>query len=200
VARTSIAATIIAWSLLTPAAAGAKGLQHDLTIVSGPGLAHPLILDNEEWGVPQDWRSPQAVVIEGLLGAYPKASRPPAKGGLGPAYEVHYQVAAFSSIQWPGPSIVRQRLFPFASPGPVTFTPRQFWRNPSGPNRIEPGWQRFPVALVERLQRYGLPEHPPVHASPAASPMAIPMGLTTGAVALALAALVIRWRDPILAP
>jgi hypothetical protein len=127
VARTSIVATIIAWSLLIPTAAGAKGLEQTLMVVSGPGLERPLILERDEWGIPRGGASPQAVVTEGLVGGYPKWSRPPAER-LRPAYEVHYQLSVYDPrVDWPVLTLMHQRLYPYAEPTPVTYTPAQFW-------------------------------------------------------------------------
>jgi hypothetical protein len=183
---------------LLPLPATAKGLEQTLAIVSGPGLEPPLILQHDQWGIPHSESSPQAVVIGRLIGDHPKVSQPPA-GRLGPAFEIHYQLSAYDpQADWPVLSLVHQRLYPYATPGPVTYTPPQFWRNPFGPNRIEPGWQRFPSALVERLQRFGLPEQPPV--APAAGDMAFPLGLAAASMAMVIAAVASRRRDPLLAP
>jgi hypothetical protein len=123
VAKTATVATFVAWGLLIPAAAGAKGLEQSLTIVSGPGLERPLIIERDEWGIPRNEGSSQALVIEGLLGGIPKERRPPAER-LGPEYQVHYQLSVFNPrTDWPALRLVRQRLYPFATPGPVTYTP-----------------------------------------------------------------------------
>jgi hypothetical protein len=184
---------------LLPSPAGAKGLEQTLTIVAGPGFKRPLILEREEWGIPRSGSSPQAVVIEGLLGD-PKLDRSPADL-LGPAYEIHYQLSVYDPrADWPFLTLVRQRLYPYATPVPVTYTPQQFWRNPHGSNRVEAGWQRFPPPLVERLQRLGLPERPPSPQPQTVAPMALPVAFATVASALALAARAIRRRDLLVAP
>jgi hypothetical protein len=74
VAKTATVATFVAWGLLIPAAAGAKGLEQSLTIVSGPGLERPLIIERDEWGIPRNEGSSQALVIEGLLGGIRKSA------------------------------------------------------------------------------------------------------------------------------
>ena len=198
VTRTVAALIAAGLVVLSPAPASAKGLQQELTIVSGPGLEEPLILEREDWGVPRNESSPQAVLIEGLLGG-PAPAIPPPKEDRGPAYEIRYQVSALNpgDPNWPIFSIVRQRLHPYAEGGPVAYLPSQFWRNPFGPNRIQPRWQSFPPALVERLHRFGLPERPPTPSGAAPAGAALPLGLA--AVGIALAAVVGRRRDPLLA-
>jgi hypothetical protein len=96
-------------------------------------------------------------------------------------------------------SIIRQRLHPYAESGPVAYTPSQFSRNPFGSNRIEPRWQAFPPALVERLQRFGLPERPAVPSPVTEGGSAYLLGLSVVSVALALLVLASRRRDPLLA-
>lgn len=197
IARIAAAVAASAVALL-PIPAGAKGLEQSLAIVSGPGLDRPLILERDQWGIPRSGSSPQAVVIERLIGGSPKASRSPA-GRLGPAYEIHYQLSVYDPrADWPVLTLVHQRLYPYAAPMPVTYTPPQFWRNPFGSNRVRAGWQPFPPQLIERLQRLGLPERPP--APPAIAAMVLPLGAVGAAVALALTARVVRRRDPLLAP
>jgi hypothetical protein len=169
-----------------PTPVSAKGIDQTLAIVSGPGLDRPLILEREEWS--------QAVVIGRLIGDSPEVSRPPADR-LGPAYEVHFQLSV-PRDGWPSLTLIRQRLYPYATPAPVTYTPLQFWRNPFGSNRIEPGWQVFPPTMVEELQRFGLPERPPIPSGPAPAGAAIPLGLA--AVGIALAAVAGRRKDPVL--
>jgi hypothetical protein len=169
-----------------PTSVSAKGIDQTLAIVSGPGLARPLILEREEWS--------QALVIGKLIGDPPEVSPSPADR-LGPAYEVHIQLSVPRG-NWPILTMVRQRLYPYATPAPLTYTPAQFWRNPSGPNWIEPGWQVFPPTMVEQLQRFGLPERPPIPTGPAPTGAAIPLGLA--AVGIALAAVAGRRREPVL--
>jgi hypothetical protein len=53
--------------------------------------------------------------------------------------------------------------------------------------------------LVERLQRFGLPERPPTPQPRTGISMALPVGFATVAMALALAAGAIR-RDPQVVP
>jgi hypothetical protein len=85
-----IAAGIVAFF---PASASAKGIQQELTVVSGPGLEEPLILERDDWGVPRNENSPQAVLVEALLGGPAPATAPP-REDRGPAYEIHYQLSA----------------------------------------------------------------------------------------------------------
>jgi hypothetical protein len=172
--------------LVLPSPAAAKGIDQTLAIVSGPGLDHPLILEREEWS--------QAVVIGRLIGDSPEVSRPPADR-LGPAYEVHLQVSV-PRDGWPSLTLIRQRLYPYATPAPVTYTPLQFWRNPFGRNRIEPSWQVFPPTMVEQLQRFGLPERPPGPSTSAGT--AFPLRLAAVPMAMVIAAVAGRRRDQLL--
>jgi hypothetical protein len=172
-----------------PSPVAAKGIDQTLAIVSGPGLAHPLILEREEWS--------QALLIGYLIGDSPEV-RPSPSDRLGPAYEVHIQLSIYDPrADWPILSMVRQRLYPFATPAPLTYTPPQFWRNPFGSDRMDSGWQAVPPTLVEQLQRFGLPERPPIPTGPAPAGAALPLGLA--AVGIALAAVASRRRGPVLA-
>lgn len=104
-------------------------------------------------------------------------------GSLGPRYTVVYRV--------PGPdsttSTIRQDLYPYARPDPLTYTKpgQSFWGGQQGTHG---GWFVAPHALKARLVAAGLPETPP--AGSAGNDWAPAWGTTTAAaIALLLVAL-----------
>ena len=141
--------------------AQAKGFGLNRLVIRGPGLAEPLSLSRQQFGVPTNQRHPAAIALEGMLGRFPKSERPPS-GTLGPRYEFKFELELI------GGRVValRQAFYPYAEVGPMTFTPAgqavnfsaSPWRFQSGDvHDVKPGWLPFPEEQVNRLQRYGLP-------------------------------------------
>jgi hypothetical protein len=81
-------------------------------------------------------------------------------GSLGPKYSVAYRV--------PGPdgttATIRQDLYPYANPEPLTYTKpgQSFW---GGEQATHGGWYVAPHDLKARLVDAGLPSKPPAPAS-----------------------------------
>lgn len=135
--------------------AQAKG--PDRATLGGPGLAKPLVFAGygPDGSAPLGLLTPQAGFWVQAFGigngrvdqGAALAVRP--RGNLGVAYEVVYRVPGASAT----PSVLRQTLYPYATP-PVSHMPKQrFWRT-----RIAPGgWYRWGPDLKEALLRAGLP-------------------------------------------
>jgi hypothetical protein len=183
---TVFAASIAA--LLLAAPVFAKGPAE--ATVSGPGLKHGSIHFRGGGGDPQSG-TPLGKLTE--FGGYfpatfgqspdPMSSKRP-ESKLGPRYTVEYKV--------PGPhggtAIVRQDLYPYATPDPVTFTPRgqAFFDG----QKTHGGWFLAPRALKSTLVSAGLPVRPRAGASGNASSFG--WGTTT-AIAAALLLLAVSY-------
>jgi hypothetical protein len=144
---------VAAVALALPAAALAKGPSE--AVVTGPGIADDGVTITA-LGDDSD--------LTGLSGFFPAtfgqspdpmlASAP--AGQLGPKYTVRYTV--------PGPSgkdaTILQDVFPYAEPGPVTYTrPEQRFFDTE---RTRGGWYVSTPALRDVLVRAGLPAGSPV--------------------------------------
>src|SRR4051812_21500583 len=120
--RTLVVALV---ALALPAAAAAKGPSK--AQVSGPGLGKPLIVTGAESpGTPLMNLAESTGFFPLVYGQSPDPTlRDRPKGRLGPKYSVVYRL--------PGPnrtvSTIRQDLYPYAKPFPVSYMkPRQpFW-------------------------------------------------------------------------
>jgi hypothetical protein len=149
--RIAIAVALVA--LVAPAAALAKGPSE--ATIAGPGLAKPMRLT---W--PADGRSgsPMDVLVNGggffqvafgtdrnrILRRAPTAR-------LGRKYVVRYLIPRPSG---PG-DVVRQDLYPFATGGPVTYTPAG--QRIFGTRHALGGWFRAAPRLTRVLVAAGLP-------------------------------------------
>jgi hypothetical protein len=148
-----------ALGLVFAGAAAAKGPTR--VTITGPGLAHPIVLGGDAEG---NMGSRFGRLVE-LSGWFPQVfrqtpdstsrMRPP--GRLGPRYDAAYRV--------PGPngtvSTVRQQLYPYASAGPLTYVRPGQTVFPSGGQTTHGGWFRSPVALRRTLVSLGLPVKAP---------------------------------------
>ena len=144
---------------VSPLAAHAKG--PSAASVSGPGLSTPIRLSGV--GEPTGGTGALGVLtIDGgffatTFGGQTPDRRLPGKpaGDLGPRYVVDFTV--------PGPESsadhIRQDLYPYASGGPVTFTPpgQRFFSS----RRTAGGWYRGSDSLRQILVASGLPSSLP---------------------------------------
>src|SRR5207302_3297681 len=112
-------------ALVLPAVAAAKGPSK--AEVSGPGLGKPLVVTGAEaTGTPLMTLAESAGFFPAVYGQSPDPMVTRPKGDLGPRYSVVYRV--------PGPnrtvSTIRQDLYPYAKPFPVSYmNPGQpFWQ------------------------------------------------------------------------
>ncbi len=137
---------------LAPGAAHAKGA--GAAEVTGPGLDEPIQIDNHN----AEYRLSEAAGLLTVMwpeeAAVVESRRP--RGALGPRYVVTYdwmvgQDADLGYLYEP----VRQRIYPFAPDGPVTYVP------PGQRLRGEPvgsGWYRAGPELRDLLVAAGVPE------------------------------------------
>jgi hypothetical protein len=142
---------VVLVALAVPAAAAAKGPSK--AEVSGPGLGKPLVVTGAEApGTPLMNLAESAGFFPAVYGQTPDPmlrSRP--KGKLGPKYAVVYRL--------PGPnstvSTIRQDLYPYAKPFPVSYMkPGQpFWDQGQ---RTHGGWFLGDGRLKSTLVRAGL--------------------------------------------
>lgn len=126
--------------------------------ITGPGLGEGITLPGEgQFGGEQLMElADQAGFFAGVFATYPspmRAERP--AGTLGPRYTIAYTM--------PGPNneldIIRQALYPYAQPLPVTYLePGQGFY---GDQETVGGWYVASSSLREALVVAGLPETPP---------------------------------------
>jgi hypothetical protein len=144
-------------ALVAVAAAQAKG--PSAASVTGPGIDGTLVVrgSGEDGGSsPLGRLTEDAGFFPAVFGQQPDPMLPGRPtGDLGPRYTITYIV--------PGPSRpgarIRQRLYPYAAGGPVTYmSPGQrFWET----ERTRGGWFRGPATLKTTLVDVGLPATPP---------------------------------------
>jgi hypothetical protein len=191
--RTMLAASALALALVAPAAA--KGPSE--ATISGPGLEGGGIHLTSGGGDPQAG-TPLGNLTE--LGGYfpatfgqapdPMLAQPP-EGELGPKYLVVYTVPA------PGgkASTVRQDLYPYATPSPLTYTkPGQSF---FGGQKTRGGWFTAPPELKATLVHAGLPETAPADDEDSWSPSwraTTGIGIAVLAIALMTLAFAVRRR------
>jgi hypothetical protein len=194
--RLTAALALSALALVLPAVAAAKGPQAGT--VSGPGLGGPIRLTG--LGEPGSAGTLGRVVEHGGLFAALGGSdwgrlldeRP--AGDLGPRYTASFVMRDRAD------RAVRQHLYPYARPLPVTYTPPG--QKPFGTAAMGGGWfvadGRLKAALVEA----GLPATAPATAADDGFQLRQPLLLAGGmAVAIALAGLtLLARRRPVTAP
>ncbi len=151
--------------------------------ITGPGLAHPIVVSgNGEPG--QQSKLSTLAVQTGLFfvlfgtnvsvpaQAPPQLRTPPSQASLGPRYTIIYTVPGGITSQQVGQ--VRQDLYPRAAAGPVVYTPSG---QHSGPFPVA-GWLRASHGLPRTLARLGVPSSAgaqtalQAHLPPAAHPVA----------------------------
>jgi len=179
--RPTIVLAALAAALVLPAAAAAKGASS--ASLHGPNLNHVLALpgDGEPGnGTPLGEIADLSGFFPSVYGQEPAATqRAKPKGDLGPQYTIRYLM--------PGPngskSVIRQDIYPYAKPFPVTYVApgQQFF----GSESTVGGWYVAPAALRTALVRAGLPAD-----TPSGGDTSIDTGLLAG-IAAAGAALVL---------
>ena len=143
-------------ALALPAGALAKG--PSAASIEGPGVgkALPVAGKGEDGGASRLGRLTQdAGFFPAVFGQSPDPTlRVRPKGELGPRYVITYTVPGPS-----GESVIRQDVYPYAKPVPLTFMkPDQpFWDG----QRTYGGWYVSTPALRQTLVAAGLPAEPP---------------------------------------
>ncbi|MBA3349246.1 MAG: hypothetical protein H0T12_01700 [Actinobacteria bacterium] len=154
----------LVWSLVLLSLASVQTARDEspaLTEVDlrGPGITGILTLSRSDFGVIRGPRSPAAVALNQLTKEHPLS--PPAEK-LGPRFDLVYHLALGLAPGRPR-GAVEIRLYPYSQGGPLAFNPPLQARSdegaPNGPPPFElrPGWYRYPAALVQGMQRHGLP-------------------------------------------
>lgn len=154
--RTRLLLLALAAGLTVPGAALSKGASE--ATITGPGIGDGISLAGE--GQPGGEQLAQLADHAGFFPAvfqtYPSpivAERP--EGGLGTRYVIEYTM--------PGPNneldVIRQDLYPYAEPEPVTYTqPGQaYWTD----QQTVGGWYVAGSILLDDLVAVGLPETAP---------------------------------------
>jgi hypothetical protein len=175
-------------ALALPATALAKGPSH--AAIGGPGLA-TIKVSGAEGSVTPFWRLVEATGwFEAAWGPH-RLPQPAPEGELGPRYTITWAV--------PSSSRLRQDVYPYAKPYPVTYMPsgQKIYGTP-----VKGGWFVGGVKLKKALARVGVPAEapqppPPPSAShePPVQPSASGLrardigAIVAGAVILALALL-----------
>jgi len=210
----------IAAAITLATAALAKGPSQ--ARITGPGLAHPIVVSGNGEPGQQGGLSTLALqtglffvlfsVNAGVPGqTLPQLRTPPPQASLGPRYTIIYTVpGGITSHPEEQFGQVRQDLYPRAAGGPLVYTPPGQY---DGPFPVT-GWLRARHGLPRTLARLGVP--PPAgapaalqpHLTPAARPLAaqqasspalpwlIAAAGAIAATALAGTALWIRHRKP----
>jgi hypothetical protein len=176
-------------ALALPAVAAAKGAES--ASISGPGVNQPLQLAGDSemgQGTPLGMLSMAGGYFAQM---FPQAPDPrlrgKPKGVLGPRYTVTYQV--------PGPNgqrfVIRQDLYPYAKPAPVTYmAPGQRFFDG---RRSLGGWVQGSLALRQMLVKNGLPSSAPVSSAGFWGPGVVG-GISGGVALLALGGFAYRRR------
>jgi hypothetical protein len=150
---------VAAAALVLPASAAAKGASQ--ATIDGPGLAAPIVLKSDGGGDPSAGSklgrlAEASGFFPAVFGQSPDPTlRKQPKGKLGPRYTVTYVM--------PGPngssSRIRQALYPYAKPYPLSYTKpgQRFWDG----QRTYGGWFQGVGALESTLVAAGLPATPP---------------------------------------
>ncbi|HEU6443928.1 MAG TPA: hypothetical protein VFL61_02610 [Gaiellaceae bacterium] len=175
-------------SLALPATALAKGPSE--ATISGGGGGNLTITGCCEPGSPAMNLAEQAGFFPAVFGQQPDPMldrRPRAE--LGPKYTITYTVPGPNNETW----FVRQDVYPYASPVPVTYTaPGQDVFETDG---TPGGWYQASPELKETLVAAGLPANPPPASSDGWEFPTAPVGvLLAGLVVIGAAALLVRRR------
>jgi hypothetical protein len=144
-------------ALAVPAAALAKGASE--ATIEGPGLDGTVVVP----GNGEDGGASTLGRLAELAGFFPAVFRQTPnpmltkKPGLtlGPRYSVRYVMPGPN----PTPSIIRQYVYPYAKPFPVSYTPpgQMFWDG----QKTFGGWYQSTPDLKQALSEVGLPSTPP---------------------------------------
>jgi MYXO-CTERM domain-containing protein len=173
-------AVIALLSLALPASASAKG--PSAASLAGPGMA-TIRISGEEGGATPFWRFVEAAgFFEGAYGSG-RRSPPPGGGALGPRYTITWTV--------PSSSILRQDVYPYAKPSPLTYMPlgQTIYGAPG-----RGGWFTGGAKLERTPTRIGVPPAPmPVSEASSSKPPIWAFGAAL--LALAGAARFLRRRS-----
>jgi hypothetical protein len=140
-------ALIVTVAVALPATALAKGPSR--ASIAGPGLT-TIRISGAEGSATPFWRLVEAAGwFEAAWGPSHLPEAPP-QGDLGPRYTITWTV--------PGSSRLRQDVYPYAKPNPVTYMPsgQNIWSTP-----VEGGWFVGGVKLRTALARLGMPAEAP---------------------------------------
>jgi hypothetical protein len=176
--------TAAALVLMAPAGiALAKGVAG--ATISGPGAGGGITLDGDD--------AQRLMTQTGVFAADPvtDADRPPGdEAALGPRYVVTYEFQ-FPVARGTEKSVsIVQHLYPYATGGPLTFTPRQ--DTPMQP--LGPTWDRGTNVMLQNLVQYGLPEEAPESPSAEAGDGSMVPWFVLGAIAALLAVAAVSAR------
>jgi hypothetical protein len=143
-------AVALAW-ILTAVPAHAKGVT--MVTVSGPGLPQPLRIggraDSPGSTLAASVANESGVLSQAISDSSLPVDANPPDGDLGPRYRAAYTFVTDAAV------VIRQDVYPFATPGPVTFaSPGQQW---SGGKVSRGGWFRAEPQLTQLLVSAGLP-------------------------------------------
>jgi hypothetical protein len=189
---------IVFLSALLPPVALGKGASEAEII--GPGLANPISLAGEgQAGGERLMRIAEAAgFFAATFGQSPDPmldGRP--TGNLGPRYRITYVM--------PGPNNeldeIKQDLYPYAQPTPVSYTPpkQPFF----GTEQTRGGWYAAPTSfLKDALVQAGLPQNAPTGGSGSTFPWMVvgPLAALGGMLLLGAFAVVVIRRRPQAAP
>jgi hypothetical protein len=148
--RLKIVIALGAFLVAASGTAAAKFASYSLTI-DGPGMDSP--------GAIHQRRAIGRVSVATLIGTNrTRIERPRSRG---PAYRLEYSFGV-SDANGSRTETIRQTLYPFATGGPVVFTPRRQRIEMSyGPVRFAAGWFEVPRWVIRTLEGEGLPQTPP---------------------------------------
>lgn len=199
---------MVALLIVTPAEASAKGAEvvRGYAVVTGPGLAHPIVFSapwDRNMGGYYSLEAEDFVNFATFAGGIPGYVRPspraPEPASLGPRYEVIFFRDCCRLA-------VRQVVYPFAQGGPWVYTPQgqrramrwvfgRFWGGGASS-----GWAQAHQGLVVLLEQRGLPDdlpRPPGRAQTASaqgSSLGGMLALFAALIAIAVALAVLRKR------
>ena len=179
-------ALIVIVVLALPATALAKGPSR--ASIAGPGLT-TIRISGAEGSATPFWSLVRAAGWFEAVWGPSHLPKTPSQGHLGPRYTITWTV--------PSSSRLRQDVFPYAEPYPITYMPsgQKIWGTP-----VRGGWFVGGVKLSKALERVGVPaeapqpppsaSHEPPPQGPASELRARDIGvIVAGAVILALALL-----------
>jgi hypothetical protein len=188
----ALAATV---AIAFPTAAHAKGASE--AMISGPGLEGGAIHlmgggGDPASGSPLGKLADYAGFFPATFGQVPDPMlRHRPRGTLGPKYLIVWTVPGNGTAR------LRQDLYPYARPGPLTYMrPGQRF---FGSQRTHGGWFAAPAAIKSTLVGAGLPVRPPGQDSGSGSTLAWGLGTAGVVVSLGFATYVLLRRRPRLA-
>jgi hypothetical protein len=183
-----------------------------LVRITGPGLAHPIIVSGG--GEPGQLDRLAVLATQTSLytamfgsgGSLPAPARlpaPPLAAALGPRYTIVYTVPGVTPQPGQQFGRIREDLYPYAARGPVIYIPPG--QHGFGQPLLVTGWLRGSSQLVRTLAQLGVPGRPAVRVAHLSAPTHRPASAVTAwliilAVAVAAVALagiaLIRRRRP----